>query len=236
MSQPSPVPRSNAVNPSKALGRFIVLDLETHTDSLIRGLSTGSKSSEALVQEIRSCSALIASEPQIGTWEIENLATASHDEDDILRFIDQILADYPTVVTYNGRRHDLPIIRRRIMRFKHFGLENACNVHRLPHLDLYDFPPVAAGGHHGSLQDRCAALGADARTYIEADEDTLPRAVLKGETDVIATFVLLLHELAAWRANGSVWTQGVRALQRAKGGELARRGHLKRLISGPMAI
>lgn len=232
MSLRSLVSPSKAVDPTEAIGRAVVLDLETRSDPLLFSLTTGAKSSDALIQEIGSCSLLFVDEPVVGEWNVERLITVHGEENAILEGIDDALSCSPTLITYNGRRHDIPVIRRRVMRFKRFDLQFASQASLIPHIDLYDFPRVAVGGSHGSLQDRCAALGIDSKTYDEDDDDMRSRMVLKGETDVVATFVLLIHELAAFRADSRVWGAGVRALEQAQGGALARMGHLKQLIPG----
>lgn len=214
---------------TKFLGPVTVLDLETRFDPLLVGLTTSTKSANVFAQRIVSCAILKACEPSIGTWEVDSLTSHSDHEEDVLAAIDAALATPTTLVTYNGIRHDLPVIRRRIMRFRRFDLQYAA-ASRLDHLDLYECPTVPPGGVAGSLQDRCASLGIDSKTYLEADEDERPRAVLKGETDVVATFVLLLHELAALRGDGRVWASGMDALRQADHGALRKKGHLRRII------
>lgn len=223
--------RRTPIDLSRPLGRLAVFDLETRDDALLTGLGTSAKAVRPFVQRIASFSLLTVTEPSIGRWEIGELTSHHGDETDILAAIDAAFGTNPTLVTYNGSRHDLPVIRRRIMRHRRYRLEAALRAPRLPHIDLFTFPHVPAGGHHGSLQDRCAGLGIDAKTYLDG-RDGRSRMVLKGEVDSVATFLLLIHELAALRIDGQVWAAGVRALEQAGGGEWARRDHLSALIGG----
>ncbi len=221
------------VEPTKPLGRIAVFDLETRDDPLIVGLGSSPKAARPFVQRIDSFSSLVVTEPSIGHWEIEGLTTHHGEEPEILEAIDRAFASKPTLVTYNGTRHDLPVIRRRIMRHRRYKLDAALGAMHLPHLDLLTFPRVPAGGDRGSLQDRCAGLGIDAKTYLDG-LDGRSRMVLKGEVDAVATFLLLIHELAALRIDGRVWAAGMRALEAAGRGEWAGKGHLSTLVAGGM--
>lgn len=221
--------RRPAVDPRLPLGPLVVLDLETRHDGTIAGLASSKKAAATFAQGIEGFSALVAQETAVAHWAVHRLVTNVGPEHLVLPAIDEILARSPTIVTYYGLVHDLPVLRRRIMRYRRYDLANGLRAARLPHIDLYAFPPSPAGSVHGSLQDRCAALGIDSRTYADGSDD-LSHAARKSQTDVIATFILLLHELAAVRAHGPTWMGGMRALREAQGGMLARLPHLEGLI------
>lgn len=218
------------LEPLAPLGRILVLDLETRDDILLTGMITSARAGKPFVQMIAGYSALSANEKTPGEWTVESLASSTDDENDILAAIDAALQPAPRLVTYNGLRHDLPVLRRRIMRLRRYELAAALGAADLPHLDLYAFPRVPPGGHHGSLQDRCAGLGIDSKTYLDGNGDTRSRSALKSEVDVVATFVLLLHELAAARAHGPTWGRGLEALRAGENGRLATMGHLHGLM------
>ena len=217
------------VDPRLGLGPLVVLDLETRHDSIIAGLASSSRTARSFVQRIEGFSALVAEETAPAAWTVHGLVTRVGHEPELLAAIEDILAPAPTLITYNGLRHDLPVLRRRIMRFRRYDLAAGLQATRLPHVDLHDFPPVPPGANHGSLQDRCAGLGIDSKAYTDGSDDMTATA-RKSETDVTATFVLLLHELAAVRAHGATWAGGMKALRSAQGGALARKPHLAGLI------
>lgn len=177
------------------LGKIAVIDLETRRDPLLAGLITTSKSAGNFIQRIASYSVLQIEELASGDWVVGGFYSVEDDEIAILRAIDHDAETRPTFLTYNGLRHDLPTIRRRLMRHRLFELEHAARMNTLPHVDLYDFPAVPSGSAHGSLQDRCAGLGMDARNRTYQPRDARPSQ--KGERDVIATLPLVAQTTLA---------------------------------------
>ncbi len=100
-----------------------------------------------------------------------------------------------TLVTHNGRVHDLPLIRRRAM--------NAWLFDSIPSIAAWS--DGAAGDHfdtierlgHGSLVDLCAGLGIPAVVPRRSRARPVDDRIRKSEIDVTATAIAFLHARAA---------------------------------------
>lgn len=125
---------------------------------------------------------------------------ARRDEADGLGLIEASLASLGedgVLITFNGRRHDLPFLR---MRRRCCGLFEASRLDRFirdgggEHVDVMELLAVD-GLRWPSLDDACAAF--DIPHVPHGAISPVPAALRKSETDVLATFLLYLVGKAA---------------------------------------
>lgn len=202
----------------KAVGKpegvhHLVLDIETRADPLAAGIAgVAGAARRPAMQRVVAAAALLARRGPDAMWT--DLRLLSWDIDDgaeavalieIGRLLDQVHAKAGHLVTYNGTAHDLPVLRRRAAAhwlFEHRGLTVWSGAAAGRHIDL-----MADGAQPGerwpSLVEACAGLG----LALEPEEvhprfTPAPLAVRKAQSDVVGTFLLLLHRLSL--ENGSL--------------------------------
>lgn len=184
----------------------VVLDIETRPDQFARILASSSTESRSPLL-VRIANGSIMEFDRHSDGSISNLRMRSfhendYDESDIVMnmvlSITRCVEEGGEVVTYNGTKFDLPILRFRQLRWwlmsqvalrsllegapGHTDVMTALTVDRLK-------PP--------KLSDACAAFGFSLTGPIRlADRSTPPRQRCKCETDVIATTILYLYLLA----------------------------------------
>ena len=135
---------------SKPLGRVAVLDIETSYDPYALALlkrSAGRREAPAAIHRIFAASALFATERVSDVWEDLSIQSVSAIQDEpageerILTAIDGWLGRLDAaggiLVTYNGRRHDLPVIARRAARHLNFSA-TLMDAARRRHLDMLE--------------------------------------------------------------------------------------------------
>lgn len=199
-----------------------ILDIETGLDPIAMNLLGGIKSGlagKAAMHRIRAATILTARDQVDGvevglrSWHIDALG-----EDELVATVDAELArlhdERGRLVTFNGRRHDLPILRRRLARHLRF---DGGGVRRwveagAPHFDLMSDPQPSAA-KWCSLQEEAAGLGiAMPTTPGSRDASSAPR---QSEIDCATTYLVYLHLLAGVVGSGKPLLDGWRGLATA---------------------
>lgn len=208
----------------KTIRRLAVLDLETAPDPHATGLlqrpgsTVKPRGDKAAVHRIVAATVLRASECG-EEWDILGIETAEghtdFDERDMLRLIDEALvwvADgNGTLATFNGERHDLVILRRRAARHLMMGLSGIRGSRSIHHVDLMT-GHMLAGGTWYSLREAAAGLGIPVEHRLSTKGIGMAKTAQKGQTDVAASFLLFLFELAMQRGDAGAVVNGWRAL------------------------
>ena len=183
-----------------------VLDIETRPDKFARTLA-GKKVLKATspLHEIINISTLRLEFDiddrvigvRLATWN-----EARYREPDILanasEAIREAISSGGEVVTYNGKRFDLPLMRLRQMRWwqcSHEALRRA-STRAGPHFDVME---ALAGGlsQMPSLAEACAMIGFSLKGPARATNDyEVAHEIEKCETDVVGTAILYLYCLA----------------------------------------
>ena len=117
------------------------------------------------------------------------------------------------VISFNGRRHDLPFLqlrRRHCGMFARSPLDRYVGKGAGAHIDMMELLG-ADGLRWPSLDEACTALGIPHRPHGEA-VSTVPAPIRKCETDVLATFLLYLVDQAAARGSARCLLEGWTAL------------------------
>lgn len=194
----------------EATRKIIVLDIETGNDPAALAMlgEPRGRGERPAIQRIRSACVLIASSTHHRPIELRSY---HEDGEDLIleRLADDLdrgAEEGALLVTFEGRRHDLPTIRRRAgrhMLFQRAGLTHWCGGGGT-HLDLARdvYPPNNAG----SLRE----AGFDIPLPEIGRQGDPPLHVRKGQLDCIATYLLLLHEQALSRGDGSYLLTGWR--------------------------
>lgn len=136
--------------------------------------------------------------PQHFTLETA-LALAPKDEPDLLSFVEDKLSRLATddvLITYNGKAHDLPVLRNRRLAWWLFEASNLTSVfaHEQPkHQDVMRELCANCDQRWPALIDVCAATGipCDATLKGRTASPAHP-LMIKGQTDVCATLLLYL--------------------------------------------
>lgn len=217
-----------------------VLDIETTLDPAAAAIAAHRKGSlPTALQRVTTACLLVIDEDPSGAWRTPALHTlaAPLSEFELLMRLDGLLADVADrdglLVTYNGMAHDLPIIRRRCLRHWMFGLPGLAAAAAIDHLDLMLRQSSGRRDRAPTLREACAALGisaADPRTDTGA---SLPPDVIKCQSDVVATFLLALFEMAYERGSEDVLVSGWEALASHLGGLRPRAMHLEHFRNHP---
>lgn len=178
-------------------------------------------------------------------FELANLDLVSfhadeYDEPDILRMTERVLADVANsrglLVTFNGRRHDLPVLRMRQLRWwqcANSGIRGFA-AGEGDHMDV--MATLAAGGtRFATLADACGAVGFSifGMTQIGRTTET-PKALEKCELDVVGTAVLMLHLLAERARSDVPLRRGMPVLGDYLRTVAARRPHLEHFALNPL--
>lgn len=202
---------------------IVVMDLETSNDPygtmILQGRRTGRQT--AAIQRLRSAAILVARGMATGGGPTISIHGFHGSEEDLLLeaiadVLDPLAEDGALMVTFNGRRHDLPILRRRAghhMLFGRVGLTAWCGgTAKAIDLmnDLYWTP-----GNWPSLAQVCAGYGIAIPEI--AGRSDIPLHLRKAEQDVAATFVAFLFERALTNRDGqsfmAAWSSLARTIQ-----------------------
>lgn len=180
-----------------------VLDIETQPDRFARILA-GRKVLKAAspLHEIVNISALrldIDDQDAVTGVHLQTWNRAEYTEADILRnaglAIDGALSSHGQLVTYNGRRFDLPMIRLRQMRWwqPSHDVLHSTRFKSDHHCDVME--ELAGGlGQMPSLVEACAMLGFALKGPMRlASESDVAPEIEKCEIDVIGTAILYLY-------------------------------------------
>jgi hypothetical protein len=188
-----------------------VLDLETRPDPQACGLLSTKKRAAAEwsigLQEIVAASVFQIrrngqsgwTDPQLRSWSIEEMS-----ERTILQGISGCLAQLSrqdgSLITFNGKHHDLPILRKRVLAnwmFDAHGIQVWTTGPQPTHIDLMSAPQTSSGVRRQSLRETVAGLYIGLPSGPNIDRQLGPGyPTYKSQVDVLATFLLLLHELA----------------------------------------
>lgn len=222
---------------------LVALDLETAPDPYaVDMLAGGGKAvtRNVAIHHISAAAWLVMSEGADGDWrvvELDSLGTPT-DEFDILLSLNRVLqiaADAGgEVVTYNGSRHDFPVIRRRAARQWMFELDGLFPAEPIRHRDVMKSSGLGIGDWP-KLREACAGLGftCDAeQDPIGAGKTLIPRR-RKAEVDTVATMILRLHELAAERRDAATLAHSWSALASYIRRHSAARPHLVQFTTSP---
>lgn len=235
-----------AARPSPKDGRFAVLDIETAPDPEAvalakRNVDRRSAGGSAL-HAIAAAAVLEAKETDDGLWTVTHLHSWSRPDDDefrILTGIEAVVAEVAaadgTLVTYNGIRHDLAVLRRRAARHWMFELEGWRCLQTMRHRDLMIENFGSPDATWPSLRDACAALAIPTNHCTTgASAATTGTQLRKCETDVASTFLLMLHALAMERGSIRPLREGWAALARYAGGPVRNLPHLAQFGRSPL--
>lgn len=198
---------------------FAVFDIETRLDPAAAA-AAGYKGSgmPPPLQSIATACILVASEQPNGDWGGIRLRTFTDplSEFEILMQLDEAFSDLTSrnalLATYNGRAHDMAVLRRRGARHWMFGLPGITAAISMDHVDIMLRQRLGRQDGSASLRDACAGLGISAFDPRTSDKGTVPVSVRKCQTDVVATFLLALYETAMERGSPDALVSGWGAL------------------------
>jgi len=215
--------------------RVVVLDIESALDHATTALAQRPREDikRWCLHRVVAAAVLSAERGADGTWANFSLDSwhSDGDEETLLVNLDAALrsveAGDATLVTYNGRRHDLEVLRRRAGANLRMDLRSLATLRNLPRERHRDMMTIVCG----NARDRLATLGdavASMGTGIDPDgplpfEVATPHVQRKCEADVVATFLLHLNEealdsgraidlLAGWKALAGYLLPRARAL------------------------
>ncbi len=201
--------------------KFVVVDIETAPPrSSASPTELGSAKQTSATHEITAIAVLIASRDAGPSWTVETIQSWDRsrcDEFEILLALNRklvgLLSAATTVVTFNGIRHDLPVIRRRAAVHRMFDLSAWASLLRCRHRDLMTDGMGGPGAQWMSLRNTCNSLLIPTESnFAKAAMATTDVARRKCETDVCSTFVLLLYTLAMEAADERELVNGWHAL------------------------
>lgn len=229
---------------------FIVLDLESRPNpaalSVVGSRHSSGKgpSSRSALHHVVAGAALIAIRRAGGRWS--DLRLLAWDMEDgreqpalieIGSLLEELSATTGRLITYNGTAHDLPLLRRRAAALWLFdvpGLSAWLSSCTSRHLDLMIDGSQASGESWVSLSDACAALSiALEPDAVHPTIEPLPRAVRKAQSDVVATFLLLLHRLSLESGQIDDVARGWVALADMLRADHGHQAHLATFRTGP---
>ncbi|KZX85959.1 hypothetical protein A3718_05480 [Erythrobacter sp. HI0019] len=184
----------------------VVVDIETRPDRFARMIASEKRVSRSpLLIEVVNASTLVFTMSPSGL--IDDLALSSYHADDypetdivanVALKLRSSIASGGDIVTYNGTRYDLPLLRLRMLRWWTQSSDDLVSLQdaRSHHRDMM----VAFPGPLGkapSLQDCCAMLGYAIHGPIEvAGTNPVPPQRRKCECDVMGTAILYLYTRA----------------------------------------
>lgn len=220
------------------LRRYAVLDIETAPDPWpLAAVPAGSAERSSHSHVVTAVALLTATREGRAAWTVDRLHSwhRPNGEHDILRALQRALATElgsgATLVTFNGVRHDLPTIRRRAAFHRMFGLKAWDLLLTAPHRDLMTDGISGPKAQWASLAQTCAGLGIPTdHAFAAAANATTDVARRKCETDVCATFVLLLYTLAMETGEPADLTGGWLALRKTIARDHDLRPHLTQFI------
>ncbi len=213
----------------KSEATIMVLDIETRPDAFARQIaSRGGVAASRGLWEICCVSLLtleMSASSEITDASLETFNAEDIDEIDIVENIELrakgVLDQNGWLMTYDGERHDIPVIRSRQVRWWRPHRSGLAQLARDLHLDV----GLWAAGRPGkvpALRDSCASIGISIQPIVKLGGDRTPVQSIKSELDVVGTAILGLYALADYRRSVAPLVTGLPSL-----GE-----HLKRLAIG----
>ena len=218
---------------------WAVFDIETTRDeAAVAAAGYKGNGIPSALQRITTACLLIAEEDQDGRWSSISLRTfCAPSEFDILMGLDEDLADLATrgaaLVSYNGRAHDLAVLRRRGARHWMFGLPGIAAASTMDHLDIMLRQRLGRRDATPTLREACGGLGISAFDPRHAGVSGLS-PVAKCQIDVVATFLLALYEIAMERGSPAPLLAGWNALSDYLTRMQPRAAHLEQFRSHPL--
>lgn len=150
-------------------------------------------------------------EASLETFHAENV-----DESDIVENIElrstAVLDQNGWLMTYDGERHDLPVIRSRQVRWWRPHRRGLLQLAYDRHLDV----GLWAAGRPGkvpALRDSCASVGISIQPIVKLGGDCAPVQSIKSELDVAGTAILGLYALADYRRSVAPLVMGLPSLR-----------------------
>lgn len=222
----------------KTLGVF---DLETRLDPTAAA-AAGYKGAgmPAALQRIATACMLVATEHADGSWTDLRLDTFADPltEFDILMKLDGRLAFLAEadgmICTYNGRAHDLAVLRRRGARHWMFGLPGIAKATTMDHMDVMLRQRLGRQDGTPTLREACAGLGIAAFDPRAPAPGAGAPDVRKCQTDVVATFILTLYEIAIDRGSPDPLVLGWEAISAYLAAMRPRAAHLENFRAHPL--
>lgn len=204
------------------LGRtYCVIDIETAPDPVAVSLA-GAKGATVAgpLHRLTALSLLVATENADGSWAVPKLTTFGSPltEFDILLALDAALAalseQSPVLVSFNGIGHDLDVIVRRAAVHLMFALPGLNAIADLEHDDLMRTMTRGWRDRRGGLRQACAGFGIPTDHEFSMPRGaTIDRQARKSQVDVLATLILLLHEVSIRRRNPDALVNGWTAVE-----------------------
>jgi hypothetical protein len=218
-------------------GRCCVVDLETGPDRHAQRLAGRQRvGPDSCLREIRVASVLTFDEDGSGMLLNPSLTTFdmdTHSEAGIIQNVDRAIegcVKAGTLITFNGRSFDLPVLRARQLRW---WLVDACASSRAAdagrHVDVMLELSMAGRGRWPTLVDACASLGLALHGPNQVGPSSFLPAVEKCEVDVAGTAALFLYLLAGHRRSDASLRHGLPALSRELRSLAVGRPHLATL-------
>jgi hypothetical protein len=220
---------------------IVIFDIETVLDERAAS-AAGYKGSgmPSALQRIATACLFVATERSDGEWSGFRLLTFADplSEFDVLMKLDETLADLadckPLLGTYNGRSHDLAVLRRRAARHWMFGLPGIAAAGTIDHVDIMLRQRLGRRDATPTLREACAGLGISAYDSRKFSGPSVRSDVMKCQIDVVATFVLMLFELAIERASPDVLLAGWEGLSKHLAGLRPMPRHLEHFRNHPL--
>ena len=206
---------------SHAHDRIAVLDIETHAPNY-----EGEGFPAWPMHRPICASALTADSYEDGvvSFSLQTIMFANR-EAEALTELERLLENR-TLVTFNGRGFDLPVLALTAMKHRKFDASNLSNLWRAnryggAHCDLAGQFSQYGSARGASLATLCAALDIPVKTSVHGDEvgklfdsgeiDTIKRYC---EEDVLATYLLFLNWTALRHADPDLLASGCAHLAR----------------------
>lgn len=202
------------------------IDLETVPDPVAEGLvafARPSRRAHSALHRIDAFAWVAMAEAADGSWKVDQLTSEGDgtDEFDLLFSIDGLLRGLRErngqLCSWNGSRHDLPVIFRRASRHWMFDLDGLFPPSPIMHLDLMSAGPGSRGSDWPKLREACAGVGISCNPTPDGLALIGHPRVRKAEVDAIATLLLRLHQMAAQRRDRQMlvkaWTALVAFIQ-----------------------
>lgn len=221
-------------------GRIAVLDIETEPNPAAISIAPrGGGTNRTSLHRLAGYSLLCATETDDLQWSDMELHTRSDmPEYDMLFDLDEALTAAQergaTLVSYNGLAHDLPTLRRRVIANWMFALPGLAALSDMPHVDIMRQETRGSRTAWPALADLCAGFGIPT-DYLPVRAVENPPSIphRKSQVDVVATFLVLAHNLSARREESRTvsraWLALVEFLKRPD----VRQPHLAQFVYHP---
>lgn len=197
------------------------IDLETVPDPLAEGLvafARPTRRAHSALHRIDAFAWVAMVEKADGEWKVDRLTSEGDgtDEFDLLLSLDELVRDLRErngqLCSWNGSRHDLPMIFRRATRHWMFDLDGLFPPSPIHHLDLMSAGAGLRESDWPKLREACAGVGISCNPTPDGLALIGNPRVRKAEVDAIATLLLRLHQLAGQRQDRRILVKAWSAL------------------------